>query len=175
MKLAAHGLVALVVGASMGTAGCGSDPASPEPAVADPAELVVAYAKGGAPDVPWADTVTYTVGGEEVARFDAASADLRETWDGCPGDLAEYEGRDCPVSPLMTIASAVRHGEGVVHEASAPTTVGCNRYRLDVGRTSTVWIRPDAEHRDCFSDFAVALSFDDATRVSSVDLTLSGP
>jgi hypothetical protein len=35
--------------------------------------------------------------------------------------------------------------------------------------------RPDEGRRDCFSDFVVALSLDQAGRVFAVDLTLSGP
>lgn len=175
MKLA-HRLPALVMPVALSAnVGCGSDADSSEPAAADPEDLLFAYAKGDAAEVPWAERVTYTVGGEEVARFDAASADRPRTWAGCPAGVGEYEGRTCPVSPLTTIAYAVRHGEGVVYETSAPTTVGCNRYRVASGGAATIWIRPDHEHRDCFSDFAVAVSLDESDRIDSVDLTLSGP
>ena len=174
MQLAAHPLLVLAV-VVIGMAGCGSDAASSDPAVAAPEELLVAHATGDTVEVPWADTVTYSLAGEQVARFDAASADRPRTWVGCPPGMGEYEGRDCPVSPLRTIAYAVRHDEGIVPETSVPTTVGCNRYPSEIGDASTVWIRPDRDHRDCFSDFAVAVSLDESARISSVDLTLSGP
>jgi hypothetical protein len=122
------------------------------------------------PRSPGADIVTYRIAGEQVARFDADFADRRETWNGCPGETPTYEGRDCPVSPLRTIAQAGREGGKVVHRTEPPRVVGCNRYRahLDEAMTTT-WIRPDRRDRDCFSDFVVALSVDGAGRVVAVD------
>lgn len=168
---------------AFGAAACGSDgtlePAGNE-APASPglpaAEASTTYAVGGPSDVPWSDAVTYRIRGEKVARFDAESADRRKTWDGCPKGTATYEGRDCPVSPLNTLALLLEDGGEVVYEAAAPKTVGCNRYRpAAVEAEATVWIRPPRELRDCFSDFSVALSLDTSGRIVAVDFLLSGP
>jgi hypothetical protein len=140
------------------------------------AESFTTYADGGRADVPWADTVTYRIGGTQVARFGPVSADRRRTWDDCPTETMTYEGRDCPVSPLRTIALLLRDGAEVVHETEAPPTVGCNGYQAaGAEHATTLWVRPSEQRRDCFSDFAVAVSLDRSGRVVSVDLALSGP
>ncbi|MEJ7832539.1 MAG: hypothetical protein WKF79_06460 [Nocardioides sp.] len=139
-------------------------------------EAFTAYAEGGRPEVPWADVVTYSITGERVARFASGAADRRGTWEGCPARTTTYEGRDCPVSPLGTIAMLAREGGQVVYESAPPRIVGCNRYRAPLDdATTTIWIRPDEQHRDCFSDFALTLSLDRSGRVAAVDLALSGP
>jgi hypothetical protein len=151
----------------------GSSAASPDTAAA---EAFGAYAQGGPPDVPWAPTVVYRIGGDRVARFDADLADRRPSWNGCPPGMRTYEGRDCPVSPLRTIAQAVREGGQVTYDSDPPgRVVGCNRYRWAGVTQGTTWIRPPRDQRDCFSDFAVAVSLDRSGRVRAVDLTLSGP
>jgi len=148
----------------------------PKPPELTAAESFTTYAEVGRADVPWADTVTYSIEGTTVARFDAAFADRRQTWDGCPPDTMTYEGRDCPVSPRRTIALLSRDGGEVVYETEVPPTVGCNRYQsVGAEHATTIWIRPAEQRRDCFSDFAVAVSLDRHGRIVSVDLTLSGP
>ena len=140
------------------------------------AESFTTYAEGGRADVPWADAVTYSIGGTKVARFDPDFADRHETWDGCPSGTMTYEGRDCPVSPLRTIALLHREGGEVVYETEAPTIVGCNRYHsAPAEHATTIWLRPTEQRRDCFSDFAVAVSLGRSGRVVAVDLALSGP
>jgi hypothetical protein len=143
------------------------------------ASAFTAYAEGGRPEVPWADIVTFRIAGEQVARFDPDFANRRETWEGCPTGMTTHEGRDCPVSPLRTIAQIGRDGGGVVYRTEPPRVVGCNRYGPSLDEVdeavTTAWIRPEERHRDCFSDFAVAVSLDGAGRVVAVDLTLSGP
>lgn len=135
-----------------------------------------AYADGGRSAVRWARVVDYRVAGDLVARFDPGFAKRRETWDGCPEGATTYEGRDCPVSPLRTLARVGRGGGEVIYETSPPRIVGCNRYRLPRSEAPvTIWIRPDEQHRDCFSDFAVAVSLNGSSRVVAVDLYLSGP
>lgn len=139
-------------------------------------EAFSTYARGGQVAVPWADTVAYRISGTQVARLDPGFADRRESWDGCPPEAMTYEGRDCPVSPLSTIAALNRDGADVVFETEAPPTVGCNRYQsASAAKATIVWIRPPEDRRDCFSDFAVAVSLDRGGRVVSVDLALSGP
>ncbi|GAB2730142.1 hypothetical protein GCM10027273_06070 [Nocardioides pakistanensis] len=143
---------------------------------ASAAQALVAYAEGTATEVPWASEVSYRIAGEQVARFAADLADRRSTWDGCPRASSTYEGRDCPVSPLRTITLLVRDGGEVTFDSEPPRIVGCSRYQDAAARSAeTIWIRPDETHRDCFSDFAVALSLDGSGRVAAVDLTLSGP
>lgn len=172
------GGTAVPMTASTNTAGSLSrslSPAEPPESFSKPPELTAAesfttYAEGGRADVPWADPVTYSIEGAQVARFDAAFADRRQTWEGCPTDTMTYEGRDCPVSPLRTIALLSRDGGEV------PLTVGCNRYQpAGAEHATTIWIRPTEQRRDCFSDFAVAVSLDRHGRVVSFDLALSGP
>lgn len=155
--------------------------APPESAESSPespaaAEAFTTYAEGGRPAVPWAGTVIYRISGDQVARFDSAFADRRETWNGCPSQTVTYEGRDCPVSPLRTIARFGRDGGEVVYETETPSTVGCNPYQAaGAEATTTIWIRPQEQHRDCFTDFAVAVTLDGLGRVVAVDFMLSGP
>lgn len=136
------------------------------------------FAVDGRSAVSWADVVTFGIEGQPVARLDAARADRRAAWQGCPsGATTTYEGRDCPVSPLRAIRLLVREGGALVFETEAPDVVGCNRYEAPAsgqGRT-TAWIRPDVENRDCFSDFAIAVALDSTGRIAAVDLAMSGP
>lgn len=140
------------------------------------AEAFTRFSEGGRRAVPWAETVIYRIRGTQVARFGPDDADRRQSWDGCPSETTSYEGRDCPISPLRTIALAGRDGGGVVYEMDAPPGVGCSDYRMArVETEATVWIRPNAQRRDCFSDFAVAVSLDRSGRIVAVDIALSGP
>ena len=158
-----------------------SSPATPAESVPEPLATAAVdafrkYAESGPPGVPWAGGVTYRIGGERVARFEPEVADRRETWDDCPRETVTYEGRDCPVSPLSTIAGFVRDGGEIVYETQPPSTIGCNLYHGAVAEAgTTIWIRPSKEGRDCFSDFAVAVSLDRSGRLVSVDFALSGP
>lgn len=185
-------LGALALVAVLLVTGCGPDedccapdptrsPAPSSPAATAPSESAdlaataaqtfVAYAEGGRPDVPWADIVRFTVRGDRVAELDPAAADRRRSWRGCPDGASTYEGRDCPVSALLTIAE-----QDTVLEREAPRIIGCNRYtppRSDAA--TTVLLRPDEGHRDCFTDFAIAVGVDPDGSIVAVDLALSGP
>jgi len=119
--------------------------------------------------------VVYRIGGERVARFEPEDAGHRDAWDQGPRQAVTYEGRDCPVSALRTLAGHARDGGEVVYETEPPSVVGCNRYRhTSTPAATTIWIRPSEGARDCFSDFAVAVSLDGRGLIVSVDFTLSG-
>lgn len=173
---------------------CGADPSTPSatepdapppsspPSQPSPAEAFTSYAAGpgaaaGRAEVPWGDVVVYRIDGEQVARLDPDAADRPRSWDGCPAGASSYEGRECPVSPLRTIALVQQEGDPLVHDSERPETVGCNRYPTpgQTATATTTWIRPPLDRRDCFSDFAVAVSLDASGDVTAIDLTLSGP
>ena len=139
------------------------------------AEAFTRYAESGRGEVPWATVVRCRIGGEQVARLDPDTADRPEAWEGCLRKTTTYEGRECPVSPLRTIAGLDRTGGEVVYDSRPPEFVGCNRYPASMRTTRSIWVRPDEGHRDCFSDFAVTLSLNESGRLVAVDLALSGP
>lgn len=164
---------------------CGgtSDPTAsdPTPAAAptadEAARAFVAYAEGdgAGTDVPWGDHVRFSIAGEQVAQLSPDFAARREGWVRCPGAATEYEGRRCPVSALAAVRALVHEGGEARLETDAPETVGCSTYRLPWEGARTTWIRPDEDHRDCASDFAIALATDEDGAVVAVDLALSGP
>jgi hypothetical protein len=177
---------ALVLAMALLTSACVGDPqpgapdvaSSPRPSDSAAAAAAFAeYAAGGATAVPWAEQVTFSLAGEEIATFDSGDAGRRRAWSGCPADVTTYEERSCPVSALEPVRRLVRDGGEVSIEREAPATVGCNRAApLQDGKAaSVVWIRPDDAHRDCFSDFSLTIYLDAADRVRNVDLVLSGP
>ena len=146
-------------------------PTTPPDAVA----AFIAFAVGEEVEVPWADTIRLSVEGTQVARFDAGLAGTRSTWQVCPSGQDLYEQRDCPVSPLRTLAIAADEGE-VVSEVEAPEVIGCNNYSVPENLAETsVWLRPDRGQRNCFSDFAILAALDADGRIAAVDLALSGP
>lgn len=165
------------------TTTAGSPSASPPPAhdASDFPDMTAAqafttFAVTGSGEVPWAAAVTYRIDGEQVARFGPVIADRPAAWDRCPAGTTTYEGRECPVSPLRTVAGIESDGGEVVYESTAPRVIGCKRYRAAAANAATtMWIRPNKELRDCFSDFAVALSLNESGRIRSVDFALSGP
>lgn len=189
---------ALLVGPTATGCGAAVDPAMPNPSpnaaspestgafpsgshsssvavTSPPAEALVTFASQGHSQVPWGTAVTYSIGSERIGRLEAAKADQRASWYGCPVGTAEYEGRKCPVSPMDTLAAA-NEADGVVFENNGPETVGCNVYRTPSWASDgeTVWIRPVGA-RDCFSDFVVAVLLDSSGRIISLDFALSGP
>ena len=152
----------------------GTSTATPTPT---PAAVVafIAFAVGEEVEVPWADTIRLSIEGTHVARFDAGLAGTRSTWHICPSGQDLYEQRDCPVSPLRTLAIAADEGE-VVSEVEAPEVIGCNNYSVPENLAETsVWLRPDRGQRNCFSDFAILAALDADGRIAAVDLALSGP
>jgi hypothetical protein len=136
----------------------------------------VAFASGEKSAVPWADEVTYYVGGQKAAVLDADGAARPDSWEGC-AEGGTYAGRDCPVSALGPVADLVDAGDEPSLESVSPKTVGCSRGAAPDGIESAavVSIRPPTRMRDCFSDFAVSLYLDDDGRVSAVNLQLSSP
>lgn len=153
-----------------------SEPTTPNPSpTQDAVSAFVAFAEGDETEVSWADIVRLSIEGTQVARFGAARAGQRSTWNVCPSGEDQYEGRDCPVSPLRTLALAADEGE-VVREDEPPDVIGCNRYSVPEDTKGTsVWLRPDDGQRSCFADFAILVALDSDGRVISVDLALSGP
>lgn len=143
----------------------------------DAAEAFTALALGDGSSAPWAERVSVFIGGQAVATLDPDTADTTEGWKICPRDSVEYEGRECPVSPLSTIEILVDDGGTPEYSEQVPSTVGCNQASRLPGWESSdvVLIRPDASRRDCFQDFMVALYLDSAMRISAVDFVLSGP
>lgn len=140
------------------------------------AQAFTTFAETGSGEVPWAARVTYRIDGEQVARFGPAIADRPAAWDRCPAGTTTYEGRECPVSPMRTVAGIESDGGEVVYELTAPRVIGCKRYRAAAANAATtIWLRPNKELRDCFSDFAVALSLNGSGKIKSVDFALSGP
>jgi hypothetical protein len=128
--------------------------------------------------VTWASEVAYSITGEPVATLDGNNeANNREAWQGCPPAQqpgGTYEGRDCPVSPLDTIADYETKTRGVNFAGVPPDVVGCNNYNPPVAaNTTVVFIQPSKG--DCFTDFVVAVIINNNGRITGVDLTLSGP
>jgi hypothetical protein len=144
------------------------------------ATAFAAFAASGRPggDVPWAETVRFSIAGEQVALLGPGFVERRASWVRCPGGVTEYEGRPCPVSALAPLWSLAQHDLDPVVETEAPETVGCNRYDgPGVAAAATAWIRPpdEGDARSCFADFATAVVVDDDARIVAVDLLLSGP
>lgn len=144
------------------------------------AEAFAEFATSGRPgdDVPWGDVVRFSIAGEQVALLGPGFVERRASWVRCPGGTTEYEGRACPVSALLPLWSLAEHDHDVVVETTQPRTVGCHRYAgPGVTAAATAWLRPPegGSSRDCFSDVAVAVVVDDASRIVAVDLSLSGP
>lgn len=125
-------------------------------------------------EVPWADTVLFSIAGEQVAQLSPDFADRRSGWVRCPGGTTSYAGRACPVSPLATVWAHLRDGGEPVLDAEAPREVGCADYRVPWETDQVVWILPGDEDVDCADDYAIAIAVDDAGDVVAVDLTLGG-
>lgn len=151
---------------------------STPPDTPDAAALAyAAFAAGGEGSaVPFAPRVTYRVGGVDVATLTAREAARPGPWRACPPGSTTYEGRDCPVSPLGSLALLDEAGAPAQVERGWPGTVGCTRVEpAEVGEGSTaVSLRPPPQRRDCFSDLGVLLRVDPGGRVDLVELVLSG-
>lgn len=141
------------------------------------ARAFTAFARGERSNAPWAPRITLLIEGQDVAVLDSSEADSREAWTDCPSTSTEYAGRECPVSPVSTIKLLDREGGEVVYEKGTPLTVGCSRLSPPpaTAGTTVISIRPDHAHRDCFSDFAVALYVDSGGRITMVNFVLSSP
>lgn len=161
--------------------GCGQDalatdltpiqppPLSPEEKASG---AFIAFASGEPDDVPWADRVTYSIGGVKIRTF-TPGAGVSEALEGCLSGTKQVEGRDCPVSPLRTVAESATPSV----EERPPSRLGCNTFvtpEVSSALSMTV-IRPPQDDRDCFSDFAVTLYLNDADAVEWLDFALSGP
>lgn len=141
------------------------------------AEAFLAFAESGheGSDVPWSDTVVYSVGGDQVAQLGPDFADRRSGWVRCPGGATSYAGRACPVSPLGVLWSYLSDDGEPVLDAEVPDEVGCTDYRAPWRAEDVAWIRPGEDDPDCEKDFAIAIAVDDAGDVVAVDLTLGLP
>jgi hypothetical protein len=140
------------------------------------AEAFVMFASGKSSTVPWARAVDFYIGGSSVARLDPTSAADLGAWNGCPKS-GDYAGRECPVSALGPIADLVGAGRDPVYEDKVPETVGCSRGSepLGISSATVMSIRPTPRERDCFSDFAVSLFFNEDNEIVGVNLQLSAP
>jgi len=130
----------------------------------------------GAEDIAWAPEVAVSYSGEPGITLRAVQADDPKSWVGCPANASEYAGRPCPLSPLETIEMAVSDGVRMVHEKEVPKYVGCDQPEPpDAPGDQVISVRPDKQHRDCFSDFAVTMYLDASGAVDTVDFVLSSP
>lgn len=142
------------------------------PEAGEPDLLALAYPSG---DLAWAETVTYLIGGETVGELEADS--LPDAFRDCPEGATEHEGRECPVSPIDTLALLREEGAEPVRESGVPRDVGCNRNEppADQEDWDAVTLRPPTDRRSCFEDFAVTLFADPSGQVQMVQFVLSGP
>lgn len=133
----------------------------------------MAFADGGSDQVPWADSVTYSIGGTQVGTF-TPGASVSDELSACLPGKPDVEGHTCPVSPLKAVSEDAKDA---VFEQSLPEHVGCNTFspaKVSASSTPTV-IRPPEDRRDCASDYAVTLYQDESGKVTWVDFALSGP
>jgi hypothetical protein len=133
----------------------------------------VTLSSHGPDQVPWADLVTYSIGGVRVGDFAPGDTVADELSSCLPGER-NVEGHTCPVSPYEAVAGLA---PDVTIETAVPDRVGCNRFaepEVPAGLT-TATIRPVDERRDCFSDFAVTLYLNATGDVEWIDFALSGP
>ena len=128
-------------------------------------------------DELWAGSVGLYVAGKLSSTLAPADVADPARWVGCPGDVPEYNGRECPVSLLRQVQVLHEDGGALVFEDQVPEVVGCDLVRAPPGvdGSDTVTIRPDVDHRSCFSDFAITLYLDDRGRLGTVAVTISGP
>lgn len=174
-------VVLTAAGCGDGTSVAGDSPspvASDSPSPTQPpeqaaAEAFVTLSSDGPDQVPWADQVTYSIGGVQVGTF-APGATVPNDVKRCPLGKNEVEGHTCPVSPLDTVADVAPMAS---IEMATPDRVGCNLFVAPKvpARLTSASIRPPADSRNCFSDFAVTLYVDDAGHVQWLDFALSGP
>lgn len=139
---------------------------------------LIAYATGAAPDLSWsADGVDYLIAGERVRRLSPHRADRPASWRACPPGQRDYDGIECPVSPLATIAGAQADGLGPTIVDDPPVVVGCTKPRRPEARPGSisVTIVPDPDRADCFSAYSVTLYLDPSGDVAAVDLVRSSP
>ena len=159
-----------------------SSPGASEPGPASPlagvAERFVGLGTTSKTGPRWARQVSVYVGGEKARTLVAAEAADQRSWRLCPPSAAEYAMRKCPVSPFRAMDLLAEDAGMPVYEDRVPTNVGCDTVAVlpdGVRSSSSITIRPDRHHRDCFSDFAITLYVDAEQRVSAVSFTLSSP
>lgn len=153
-------------------------PVSPSALAA--AEMLVGYANGAVRGelVPWGRSVAYSVERRTKRTLTPITASSRKNWDLCPRGTATLEGRNCPINVLGFLAPSVGGDSAAVVEGKPPSgPVGCVRYVPPASDDATdmVWLRPGADRRDCFTDFAVAVSVSAEGQIIAVDLAASGP
>ena len=153
--------------------------ASPAPgsAKADVAQRFVTFAVGGTGDVPWSSDVPIFYGRERVAVLTSADVDDPSAWNLCPANVAEYAGRECPVSPLEAVRTAKGAGSELTVEDGVVATLGCDLVAplRDPDYVDVVSIRPGKGRQDCFTDFVVALYLDAAGQVAAVEFVVGSP
>jgi hypothetical protein len=186
-------LITLAVPVLLLLSACGSDeaPAADDPETALPApdsetrppgteEVARAFVDvldGHAHDELWSGPVALYVAGTLSSTLTPADAADPTRWAGCPGDVATYNERECPVSLPRTIQALRSEGGTLVFEDQVPAIMGCDRVRPPPGvdGLDSVTVRPGVAHRSCFSDFAMTLYVDDRGQVGTVSVTISGP
>lgn len=141
------------------------------------AESFVSYAIGDSNTFPHWESVSMSLGGEQVVSIDdiAAALSTRRIWKICPADWEVYGAASCPVDLLGPIISAGVNDAPLVYSGEygdvvcAPTRTG----PMLSGRL--VVLKPVQEWRTCASDFALVLAADERGRLRNIDLTLSEP
>lgn len=130
----------------------------------------------GARTLSWAPVVHYLLGGRLVRTLDVDEVRDPSAWTGCPKQTVVYAGRDCPISMLAMVEYAATTGDLVV-EVGTPATVGCDTVITPAraARLVAASLRPDREHRDCFSDFAITLYVNADRQVEVVNFVASSP
>ena len=164
-------------GAARDQAPVAHDSATPPPGHEEAGRAFVDVLHGRPQDELWAGSVGLYVAGKLSSTLAPADVADPARWVGCPGDVPEYNGRECPVSLLRQVQALHEDGGALVFEDQVPEVVGCDLVRAPPGvdGSDSVTIRPDVDHRSCFRDFAITLYLDDRGRLGTVAVTISGP
>lgn len=141
------------------------------------AQAFVKYAVGSSDSFAHRESVSMSLGGEQVLWIDdiVAALSQRKIWRICPADWDVYGAASCPVDLLGPITNAAANNSSLVYSAEY-ADVACAPARtgpLPPGRL--VVLRPTPKWRTCASDFALVLAADDQGRLRHIDLTLSEP
>ena len=141
------------------------------------ARMFVKYAVGSSDTFAHRESVSMSLGGEQVVSIDdiVAALSQRKIWRVCPADWDVYGAASCPVDLLGPITTAAANDSSLVFSAEY-RDVACAPARtgpLPPGRL--VVLRPTHKWRTCATDFALVLAADDQGRLRHIDLTLSEP
>ena len=141
------------------------------------AESFVGYAVGDSKTFPHGESVSMSLGGEQVVSVDdiAAALSMRRIWRICPADWELFGASSCPVDLLGPIVSAGVNTAPLVYSGEYGDVVCAPPRTGPVPSGRLVVLRPVPEWRTCASDFALALAADEQGRLRSIDLTLSDP